>query len=316
MTDAAAGLVLEEFGTGFETTRITLLPDNKVHWHHRVGSHRSALYPSVPGDFLRHAQAASSRALHFSTPVAENPRELGWVVNGRQSIGGLLEPGEHPDDARLRAIARHLGTGLRKLHDRSADAALDHYPLPPGPSRLKAWLKDGRGPRAATGFHYRLRSQLGPARWDRLRAYVHHLLHPKAGEPRTILHGWFSLGAVVVPDAPGGTEGTCVLTGPDVSQGRPETDLACLIGELTEFRFGAARLGLDLPLLDSLQSELVTHYGGAIDRGALAIGATVRIATHAHDFAAYVGWGDQLHGYIPMLAELIDCDGDLALTTA
>jgi len=306
-------LLIEEFRTGLQATRITLLPSGNVHWQHTPGSERTSPYPPLPPGYPDLLRAASDTTVRFAVPVTASPGAYGWETEGRHSFAALLEPGAPDTGGRLHTVAGHLGRRLRALHE----TALPHddYPPPQGLSRLKEWIETGGGPRAASGFHYRLRTQLGAARWEKLRDLTHHQLTPGPGEPSTVLHGWFSLGSAVVSDRPGATTAASVLSGPDAASGRPGTDLGCVVGELTEYRLAAARQGLDWPLLDTLQAAFLTGYGPC-DRGTLAAGALLRIATHAHDFASYVGWGDQLHGYVPMLLDLLDTDGRLALTTA
>jgi len=308
--------VLERFGTGLQMTRVTALPDGRIHWQRTPGSSHPGTYPPVRSGFVRRLRTASSPHIRFAAPSVSQAGEYRWEVAGRNSLGNLVLAEDVPT-VRLQEIISHLGGRLRVLHDQqdSADPP-GHYPPPPGPARLMAWLDSGRAPRAGAGFHYRLRTQLGASRWEKLRVFTHHMLSPGPKDRTTVVHGWFSLGSVIAADAPDTRPGAVVLSGVEAAQGRPETDLACLIGELTEYALAAERRRMELPVLDSLRDRLLSHYGPTWDRDTLAAGAVVRIATHAHDFAAYVGWNPQLHGYIPMLADLLDIDGMSALPTA
>lgn len=309
--------VLNEFTTGFQATRVTALPHGRIHWRHTPGTNHEGSYPPVRPAFLHRLQAASDQHIRFAAPSVAQPAECSWEVDGRHNFAELLRPEEDDPTGQLHEIIGHLGLRLRALHDQtpSADPPAD-YPPPPGPARLMAWLDGGRAPRAGAGFHHRLRAQVGPARWEKLRAFTDHLLHPRPADRVTVVHGWFSLGRVVVADSPGVIPLACVLSGLDASHGRPETDLACLVGELAEYRKVAERMGLSWPVLDTLQDTFLAHYGAGWDLDTLRAGAVVRIATHAHDFASYVGWGAQLHGYIPMLTDILDTDGASALAAA
>jgi hypothetical protein len=49
------------------------------------------------------------------------------------------------------------------------------------------------------------------------------------------------------------------------------------------------------------------------DPKAVGRAATLRIVTHAHDYAAYVGWVPQLPALLDLAAGLVDADGLAAL---
>ncbi|MEU9121549.1 hypothetical protein AB0C96_17110 [Streptomyces sp. NPDC048506] len=306
--------VLTAFRTGYQATRVTALPDGRIRWQHTPGTHHDGLYPPVRPDVVHRLHAASDPHIRFTTPSVASPTECSWDVNGRHSLASWLVPGEDDPTERLHETIGRLGLRLRALHDQppGTDPPTDPAP-PPGPARLLAWLDSGRAPRAGAGFHHRLRAQLGPARWEKLRDFTHHLLHPRPTDRTGVVHGWFSLGRIIVADPPDATPRACVLSGFEATWGRPELDLACLIGELAEYRKAAERAGADWPVPDTLQHTFLTHYGTGWEAGTLAAGAVVRIATHAHDFAAYIGWGAQLHGYVPMLTDLLDTDGAASL---
>ena len=175
------------------------------------------------------------------------------------------------------------------------------------------WLDQGGGPRAAAGWHRRLRALLGTERWEALRAFTHRALFPRPDGAETVVHGWFTLGNIVVADAPDTRPGTVVLSGPEAAWSRPETDLACVLGELLELTMVAQRQASRRPQFGRLRDALLSGYGPGWDRDAVATGAVVRIATHAHDLAAYADRHCDLHAYAPMLADLIDDRGRTAL---
>lgn len=310
---------LSEFRTGFLTTRVSRAPDGTVVWQHTPGPDRTRPFPPLPAALPRLLAQAGDSEVTWLVPVSSTARELVWETGGRHSLADALEGGGSRTPDRIEAVGARLGTRLRHLHERGAgDAgatAGEEWPRHPGLERLSAWLADGAGPRAAPAFRYRLRGQLGAARWDRLGELTRALLRPAPDRTTTVLHGWFSMGGIVLDDDPSATR--CeVLSGPDACRGLPETDLGCLLGELIEYRLATRAKGLAWPLLDRLQHAVLTHYGPRADPELLAAGAVLRIALHAHDYAAYVGWSEQLHGYVPMLAELLDSDHHALLRTA
>ncbi|MEU2856461.1 hypothetical protein [Streptomyces syringium] len=316
MTGPADLQVLEEFSTGYQATRVTALPNGHIHWQHNLKTDREGSYPPLDPDLTDRFTAASDPHVRFAAPCTAQPTEYSWEIAGRHSLATVLLP-DAPTPAKHLEVFAHLGRQLRALHDQPASTGRpDAYPAPRGPSRLMAWLDRGQGTRASAGFHHLLRSRLGPSRWEKLRGFTHHLLHPEPAEHTSVLHGWFSLGNLILADDPHISPRTFVLSGMDAAQGRPETDLAWLLGELAEYRKATERQGIDWPVLDTLQNTFLEHYGPGWNRDLVAAGSVVRIATHAHDFATYIGWGPQLHGYLPMLAELLDTDGATALPTA
>ncbi|MFJ4188918.1 hypothetical protein [Kitasatospora sp. NPDC089509] len=306
MTTAHRPRLLAQFGTGRQLTRITETAPDTVRWQRTPGPQHPDPYRPVPADVTAALHAADGPPVAFATPDTAEPDRYAWDVNGRRSLGELVESGragQHTD--LLRDTAGHLGRHLRRLHDHAHGRDWSHHPRPGGPLRLAAWLRTGRGPRAATGFRHLLHSRLGPAAFARLTEHTDRLLTPDPGRD-TLLHGWFSLGSVVLADTPDARPAASVLSGPEAAVGRPETDAACLLGELTEYRMAAHRAGLDWSWLDPVGAAFLAGYGEGLDPGLLAAAVTVRVATHACDFACYVGWDAQLHGYVPMLAELLD----------
>jgi hypothetical protein len=294
------------YGTGLQTTRLTAGPDGTVRWQHTRGRNHPAPYPRIPADFVARVREASDDVLHFATPTHADGNTATWHAAGRRSAARVLLA---DDDAchQLSPLLGRLGSRLRILHTPVPTSAHAGYPLPPGLTRLRPWLEHGGGTRAGAGFHYRLRTQLGVGRMTKLRDFNDALLRPTGQD--TVLHGWLTLGNIVPPDTPDTGAPTVVLSGIEAAHARPEADLANLVGEIEEFRRTAELSGAPNPQLHDLTAAFLDHYGPGYDRAVVAAGAVVRIATHAHDFAHYVGWHASLHTYIPMLADLLDCDG-------
>ncbi|MFE9703327.1 hypothetical protein [Streptomyces sp. NPDC005930] len=298
------------YGTGLQTTRLTRCPQGGVHWQHTRGRNHPAPYPRIPAGFAARAQQASDDTLRFATPLHANDHSATWHTAGTRSAARVLldQDGAGPQ---LAPLLTSLGARLKILHTPGPTPPPGAYTLPPGLARLRPWLAQGRGTRAGAGFHYRLRTQLGTERWSKLRDFTETLLQPTAQD--TVLHGWLTLGNIIPPDTPGPRTPATVLSGTEAARGRPEADLASIVGEIEEFRRTAELSGHPDPALCDLTTAFLHHYGPGYDPGVVAAGAVVRIATHAHDFANYVGWHPSLHTYIPMLADLLDSDGTTCL---
>ncbi len=313
MRDLEGQRTVTEFGTGSWTTRVVTLTDGSIRWQRAPGRDNPGPPESVPPGFGDRARAASDQHVRFAVPFVADGADFTWEAPGRNSAAGLLLS----DDDRagqLHEVFGHLGRQLRALHSQHAsDEPPGDYPQPQGHVRLTNWLESGRGSRAAAGWRVQLRTQLGADRWKKLCEFAHHMLHPRPTDATTVVHGWFALGSIVVADTPGAEPGAAVLSGPEAALSRPETDVANLVGELLELSKVAERASLDRPVFKALRDRFLAHYGPGWDRETVAIGAVVRIATHSHDFAAYVGWNPDLHNYIPMLADLLDSDGAAAL---
>ncbi|NEC84712.1 hypothetical protein [Streptomyces sp. SID12501] len=314
--------VINESGTGNQVTRVLRTPDGQLLWQRGPGRDNPEPYPPLPATVLSRLHTLDTPALRFQPPARATPALHTWHVNGRFSFAALMTPDQHDIDGRFNHLITTLGKQLNQLHATPPHAYSDVElaRTPHSHLRLRDYLGTGRGPRAATAFHYRLRTQLGTARFNRLQEAVTYLCGTPDPHETVLLHGWCSLGSLVVPDPPhrqaaGPRPPAHMLTGSEVCTGRRESDLACLLGELTEYTSAARSAGLDWPLPDQLRKTFLSAYGDGFDPATLAAGRTARIATHALAVAAFHGWNEQLHGYIPMLAELLDHDGHPALTS-
>ncbi|MFJ4842530.1 hypothetical protein [Streptomyces sp. NPDC088746] len=319
----AGSVVIDESGTGNQITRVLRTPEGHLLWQRGPGRDNPDPYPPLPDALLPQLAALDTPALRFVPPVHATPTLHTWRVHGRHSFAALMTPAQADSDGHLDQLITTLGKQLRRLHTSPAPPAGDGE-LPRTPHshlRLHRYLTTGRGPRAATAFHYRLRTRLGPTRFSRLQEATAHLCTAPDPHDAVTLHGWCSLGSLVVADPPreqpssGPRPAAHMLTGSEAYTGRRESDLSCLLGELTEYTAAARGAGLDWPLPDRLRTSFLSAYGDGFDPSVLAAGCTVRIATHALAVAAYHGWNDQLHGYVPMLAELLDNDGLPASTS-
>jgi hypothetical protein len=126
-----------------------------------------------------------------------------------------------------------------------------------------------------------------------------------------LLHGAPSLGLIVPSVSPGNC---ALLSGEDLARGPAAFDLGWLLGELAEMRATNVRGigGLPDDRSGPLARALLDGYGPPGDSVTTGRAATVRVFTHAHDYAAFVGWHDHVTDYLDIIADLIDEDGSSA----
>lgn len=174
-----------------------------------------------------------------------------------------------------------------------------------GPRRLANWLGSGSGPRAAV----RLRAALVEAIGARRMALVTDWCGEFGGvrtDGAVLLHGAPGTGVIIPAE---NTDRTCLLIGDEPASGCPESDVGWLVGELVEFRDGIRRLPagtLQALDYDSLIATILCGYPCEIDPAAVGRCAALRVLTHTHDFAAYVGWHPVLSQYLRMVSDIVD----------
>ncbi|MET9424347.1 hypothetical protein ABZY06_27060 [Streptomyces sp. NPDC006540] len=296
---------VEEFATGFLRTAVHE-GDHGYVWIRRPGADRpSPLTP--PGQPVRDAiRALRLPDLRLALPevVAD---ALHYRVPGPVAVAKLCV-GSDPRLTPQLVTSALSGTGaaLRLLH--SAVPGSRATSGPAGPARLAAWMLRGRGPRAATAFHTVVRRQLGSGRWSQVQDWCASLATDLTDG--VFLHGAPSLGSVIAGSRPG--EG-CLLIGEDVARGPADFDLGWLLGEFAEWRMTLLRrtpgLVMDPRDYHAALTGLCRAYGAPDEPATVGRAAVLRIFTHAHDFAAYMGWHPELTEYASTIAELIDEDG-------
>ncbi|MFD5516220.1 hypothetical protein [Streptomyces sp. NPDC127066] len=323
------------FGTGYLTTRI--LRDGPAYvWCRAPGPARTGGFTPVP-PAVRDALAAlpaEGAGIVLGEEATEGPgdgdgtggagaAERRYRVGSAYSLGHVL--GNHqaaPHQwAALPRLMHQAGRTLRRVHERLPAATVADPPR--GTRRLAGWLAGRAGPGGAGRLHREARSRLGAHRLERAAQWCAAFDSPDE-------RGVFLLGgpglASVVPDPAGA--GCLILAGEELARGPAAYDLGWTLGELAEFRLlHFARGG---PAVEELAAHcaeaggaLLRGYAGAggpggtgADRDATARAAVLRMLTHAHDYAAFVDWTDQLTQYLDLLADLIDhpatAVGDLA----
>ncbi|MCL7490015.1 phosphotransferase [Streptomyces sp. MCA2] len=299
--------VVDEFATGFQRTIICLHPDGTYQWERSAGPDRPAPL-SAPSLATRQAlEPVRTPAVSLRIPEA-SPHALTYIAPGPQSVARLLQSRLLPLQARsLAELLRDTGALLRRLHAHApADAAA--HPAPTGVTRLARWMENGTGPRAAALLHAEMLQWLGEHRWSRVLAWCRTTTRLSPHD--VLLHGAASIGSLL----PGTTPGEAVLlTGEDVTRGPATFDVGWLLGEFLELRMLAAQRQAEMPWLHDLPAALLSGYGRELDPQELGRFAVLRIMTHAHDFAAYMGWHSELAVHTSTLPRYIDTEGRAAL---
>ncbi|MEU7042842.1 hypothetical protein AB0A77_17490 [Streptomyces varsoviensis] len=332
--------VVDAFGTGFQHTRVSRAGGGAYLWSRSAG-------PDRPTPL--HAPTEAARALLASTGAAGRGcpirlclpaaalGALEYTTTGSVTVAKLLwqlVPGELRE--RMTTVLYGTGALLRELHQCvpppgtaltkpasgrptqenpggrlrwDAPHGLSAAPgrvAPTGPARLAAWLDSGEGPRGATRLHYVLRRRLTGSQWDAVRSWCADLAWQ--GGDAVLLHGAPSTGSLVLGS------GAELLCGEDLAQGPAGFDPGWLLGEFLELRMTAAAHGTPAdPLLRELPEALLAGYGTTPDSMWMGRAAVLRLLTHAHDFAAYVGWHPELTVYAAAAPGYIDIEGRAAL---
>jgi hypothetical protein len=307
MNTTATDPYVRSFSTGYQRTSVQRA-DQGIRWERRPGTDYDGGYPAVPADFAARLAAASDDTVRFIVPARSSRSGAVWNVFGTRVMSEMLlnqaEPMPHTLD-----VIGHLGQCLRHLHTQAPDDSAIYGP-PARLVRTGTWLHEGRGPRASAGWHFLLGKYLGTRRWQKLSEWVAEYCAAAAGADVPVLHGWMSLGSVVLADGNAGIEpAATVLSGLEFARGAPEIDVACTAGELIEFAYLARYAGGSTEHVAAALDAFLDGYGPSVDPDLLAIGATIRILMHSHDFATYVGWRPDLHRYASMIADLLDKDG-------
>ncbi|WP_329202939.1 MULTISPECIES: hypothetical protein [unclassified Streptomyces] len=319
-------VLVDMFATGFQRTTIHRIGDGTFLWTRGAGLDRPTPLTAPSAAARSHlASLARPGLLTLSLPTVSGD-VLRYAVPGSTTAAKVLwsEPSQ-ADSVRLAEAFRSVGKVLRLLHS---------YPAPPGsatggpvgPARLAAWMDGGHGPRAAARMHRLLRDGVGPTRWAAVRDWCRDLALP--GPDATLLHGAPSTGSLVLPAEParpsadeeGLTDGGAspptagaLLTGEELALGPSGFDLGWMLGELLELRMTAVHRVVPRPILSELPKALLAGYGVPVDPVVAGRAATLRMLTHAHDFASYVGWHPELELYARTAIRYIDTDGLAAL---
>ncbi|MFF7189349.1 hypothetical protein ACFZAR_29750 [Streptomyces sp. NPDC008222] len=316
--DMTGSLLIDSFATGYQRTAIYRLANGSFLWARSPGADRPVPLTGPGPQARRRLASLRSAGVRVALPEPA-PGALHYTAHGADSAAKLLWTDLTPARRdRLTTALHDTGRLLRTLHGIPNTGAppgeVTGRTGPPGPARLAAWMDTGTGPRAAQHLHGVLRTRFGPRRWAAVRSWCAALAEPAPGG--VLLHGAPSTGSIVVGDdsapRPAPTD-SVLLTGEDLAPGPAAFDLGWLLGEFLELRMTAASQGLTRPLLTELPKVLLDGYGTVGDPLATGRAAVLRIVTHAHDFAAYMGWHPELGVYADALPAYVDSDGTAAL---
>lgn len=300
------GHLVDAFSTGF-LHGLAFRTGGRYRWVRYPGRFRADPFTPVPPQVRQAVDALPTLPVQPVVAVARcDSRE--YLVAGAASVGALLAtPPRAEDWVRLVALLKGVGELLRALH-RAVPPATGAGP-PAGMRRLSAWLRTGGGPGAAARLHDAALRRLGSTRMERLRDWCAEV---------TAAEGGFLCGATTGSLVPGDALGVGqLLMGEELGRGPAECDLGWLVGEFTEFRllhFTPPKYQIHACGCAAAVRGLLRGYGERLDRDVMARVAVLRVLTHAHDFAAYVGWTDQLTSYLDLVAGLEA--GDLATIVA
>ncbi len=298
------GTTVAEFGTGLLRTRVGDLGAGRFAWERRAGPDRGAAL-RAPADAVRAAlDAVDAGGVRL---VAGQPwgDALVYPLPGALTAARLLYDPAPAVHALVGEALRGAGRALRELHLGPVPGGVPAGS--PGVGRVTGRLDGRPGPLATARLTAAAHDRLGPVRVARVRAWA-----DEAGDgngPGVVLvHGAPSLGGLVPSPRPGVAG---LISGEDVARAPAASDVGWLAGELVELGEAAARGLGTAPAVDvaALVGALLDGYGTDFDRAAAGRAAVVRILCHAGDFAAYVGWHDDLLAYLDIVAEQLDAGG-------
>uniref|UniRef100_A0AAU2VR17 Uncharacterized protein n=1 Tax=Streptomyces sp. NBC_00008 TaxID=2903610 RepID=A0AAU2VR17_9ACTN len=242
----------------------------------------------------------------FAVPNTWTDGAYTWSAPGQRSAAHVLMDGASSDAAASARTAYAFGRHLKIFHT-SAVTADSAYAAPRFPTRLATWIHTASGPRAAPAFHTILRHGLGTRRWSKLTDYTCEATTGSGDLAHVI--GWATLGSLIITDAPEAAPHAVMLCGPEGTLAASEIDLGCALGELHEITESLTTRAMATEPVTAWRDALLKGYGTPGDVAKTARAAVVRVAAHAHDFAAYVGFHTELNTYVGMIADLLDNEG-------
>lgn len=303
-----AGNVVAEYETAYLRTRIIDQGDGGFVWLRSPGVARTA--PSeLPGQAV-YAMAHQVNAFVGGLVLPELDGDaLRFVLPLPASSARLTLTADPGNQTLVAEGMRALGRTLQCLH--TMEPAEGIASAPPGLRRLATWLDSGQGPDTAPKLHELLRKRLGADRMARVREWCAEGEEP--GTTPGLVHGGASLGRHV--PAVDGQVGGGLLVEEGLALGAGSFDLGWLLGELAELETAAARGLGAAPAIDYRRPAraLLEGYGPVPDPALVGRFAVLRVCTHIHDFAAYVGWHEDLRAYADLVTELVDEEGVRAL---
>lgn len=305
--------VMRRFGSRHQTTEIARDEAGELWWTWSR-TEPFALEATTSDEFPTFIDAACRNAsgddLIFRLPHKfKRSGHASWRVPGTTSAAEALLP--RPTRMLEASVSRvdweRLGAALAIYHEQPLPGYRGLSTTPVSLVRLRKWMT-AEVVDTDAGWRDELIQTLGGPRWLHLQRMAADLdadsrLFPNSDKVK-LLHGWFSLGSMVLPEGVGAP--TVLLSGPDICLGSQEYDLGTLIGELAEFAYLAEIQDLiSEPYYDAARSVL-RGYSARIDATLVHSAIVSRILLHTCDFATNIGWTDELSIYGEMLCESID----------
>lgn len=219
----------------------------------------------------------------WAPPVEDTHGRRSFVVPGVGSVARLALSGMNRQA--ITQMLRPVVSALSSLNERPATNN-----RPPTPVlRLQGWLRDGSGAGHAGEVYNILTTTLSSDDMQLLCSNVDALAEGRVHAQNLLLG---SAGASAVYPDPSG-DGATVLVD-EVCAGPPGWDVGWLLGEQIELLLSAPGAEVKPPRLtaDPVVAELLVEAPDTLD--SIGYFAGLRWLTHMHDYAAYVGWSDDL----------------------
>lgn len=284
---------IARFGTGLIQTSIDRV-DGHVRWTRVPGINNTRGLRSPISTLSAKAERLAMERCTYVTPRVSSRYEVSWDTSSSTTLASLALT--NPDSSLVRKSTARLGAALAAFHQDRSTGWVPPGSTSPAMDRFLGWINGSPidDARAGKAWLTHLKRTLGPDHFAALRQCGEAL---QQSEPGVELHGWPTLGSVLVSDE-GEVE---ILAGTDLAFGVPEADISTITGELTEFRNMQSVGGGDPLPYDHLMNIFLEAYGDGFDSARCRRGTIVRIALHSADYATYVGWHDALDTYAELL---------------
>ncbi|MFH8381228.1 hypothetical protein ACH4E7_09810 [Kitasatospora sp. NPDC018058] len=302
--------IVRQFETGYQRTIVTTDAEGNHRWRRWPGQDRTSPATRPSPSVRRSLVGLDISGVRTALPIEGPASGVFYQVPGTQTAAGLALTAPEGDD--LDRLATVLTSTARLIRRIQLAAPADVVATPPaGPARALAWIRTGRGPRAAADLHRLLQRSMGDRRWREVMRWCEDLTTP-APEDR-LLHGAAGLGQVVLAT---GSATAALMIGEDLARGPADFDAGWLLGEILELRMIANAQGRHQVFPNVARAAFLEGLGRLDDPDRAGRAAIVRMLVHAHDFAAYVGWHRELLVHVDVLPSLIDAGGSDVLTSA
>lgn len=291
--------VLRRTETGYLVTELSRRDDGR-HDLLRLPGERRLEQRLVSQDVLE--RVAADMAPYGAAPSGREGGGARYLVPGPASLALLLEVGM--DQTALCRLAVTLGEVLAAAHG-SAPLGLD---APAGAVRVRNWLAGQDVSATAGRARSVLAEALGPDALSEVELVVRRWACTDQGSPSPRLLLGAPGSQSVWPDPHGGAP--TVLVTDELAQGDCEWDLGWFIGELWERSLSSAT---PERLWRAAGSLLASHARreASVEPRRVAEVVMVRVLTHLHDYAAFVGWEPTLIERARAVADWVRPNGTL-----